>query len=59
MSVHQSHATRKYVDAAHAAGLRVIAWPPNTAAEMRAMMSLGVDFICTDRADILLRLLGR
>jgi len=59
VSVHQSHATREYVDAAHAARLRVIAWPPNTEAEMQAMMDLGVDFICTDRADILLRLLGR
>jgi len=59
ISVHQSHATRDYVDAAHAAGLLVIAWPPNTESEMQAMMELGVDFICTDRADILLRLLGR
>ncbi len=59
VSVHQDRATREYVDAAHAAGLHVIAWPPNTEAEMQAMMDLGVDFICTDRADILLRLLGR
>jgi glycerophosphoryl diester phosphodiesterase len=59
VSVHQAHATAAYVAEAHAAGLQVIAWPPNTEDEMRAMLALGVDFICTDRADILLRLLGR
>jgi glycerophosphoryl diester phosphodiesterase len=59
VSVHHRHATRDYVQAAHAAGLQVIAWPPNTEAEMQAAIDLGVDFLCTDRPDLLLRLLGR
>ena len=59
ISVHYGHATPEYVEAAHAAALKVIAWPPNTEATMQAMIDLGVDFICTDRADILLRVLGR
>jgi len=59
VSTHYSHATPRYVEAAHKAFLEVIAWPPNTEATMQAMIDLEVDLICTDRADILLRLLGR
>ena len=59
VSTHFSHATADFVEACHAAFLEVIAWPPNTEATMQAMIDLGVDYICTDRPDILLRLLGR
>ena len=59
VSAHHKHATAAYVAAAHAAGLQVIAWPPNTVPEMQAAIDLGVDFICTDRPDVLLKHLGR
>ncbi|MFP4056287.1 MAG: glycerophosphodiester phosphodiesterase [Candidatus Brocadiia bacterium] len=59
LSVHHRHATSDYIGAAHAAGLEVVVWPPNTEAEMEAMIDLGADLVCTDRPDILLRLLGR
>ena len=59
LSTHYSHATAELVDACHRAFLEIIAWPPNTEATMHAMIDLGVDYICTDRPDILLRLLGR
>lgn len=57
ISVHHTHCTAAYITAAHAAGLQVIAWPPNTVPEMQAAIDLGVDFICTDRPDILIELL--
>lgn len=59
ISCHFSHASAEFVEAAHRAFLEVIAWPPNTLATMQAMIDLGVDHICTDRPDLLLRLLGR
>ena len=59
VSAHYTHATPEFLAAAHAAFLKVIAWPPNTEATMQAMIDLGVDYICTDRADILMRVLGR
>jgi glycerophosphoryl diester phosphodiesterase len=39
----------------HAYGGRVIAWTINDAAEARRLMAIGVDGICTDRTDELLR----
>lgn len=59
VSVHHQHATKAYVEAAHAAGLEVIAWPPNTVPEMQAAIALGVDLICTDRPDVLIGYLKR
>ena len=59
VSAHHTHATAAFVGAAHDAGLEVIAWPPNTVADMQAAIDLGVDLICTDRPDILLQHLGR
>ena len=59
ISVNIRYATADYVRAAQSHGLLVIAWPPNTEEEMRRMLDLGVDMICTDRADLLLALLGR
>jgi glycerophosphoryl diester phosphodiesterase len=59
ISVHHEHATAQYVQAAHAAGLEVIAWPPNTVPEMQAAIALGVDLICTDRPDVLIEYLKK
>ena len=59
VSVHHTHLTREFVEAAHRAGLLVVTWTPNTEAEMLAAMEKGVDYVCTDRPDILLRILGR
>ena len=59
VSAHHRHLTRDYVDAAHAAGLEVIAWPPDTVPEMQAAIALGVDLLCTNRPDILLDYLKR
>jgi glycerophosphoryl diester phosphodiesterase len=43
--------TRESVERAHRAGAVVGAWTINTAAQMRAMIELGVDAIITDRPD--------
>ncbi len=59
VSVHHTHLTPEFVEAAHRAGLLVVTWTPNTEAEMLAAMEKGVDYVCTDRPDILLRILGR
>ena len=50
--------TRRFVEAAHARGVRVDAWTINDAAEMRRLLDLGVDGIMTDRPDVLARVLG-
>lgn len=51
--------TQAFVDAGHAQGLDVIAWPPNTPQEQEEAMSFGVDLICTDRPDVLIDVLRR
>ncbi len=53
ISAHIDSITQEFVDAAHEAGLEVIAWPPNTSEDQRRAAALGVDLICTDRPDIL------
>jgi glycerophosphoryl diester phosphodiesterase len=45
--------TRRFVEAAHARGVRVDAWTINEAREMRRLLDLGVDVIMTDRPAIL------
>ncbi len=47
------------VEAAHAAGLEVLAWNPDSWHEQQAMIALGVDGVSTNRPDILLENLGR
>ena len=42
-----------FVDAAHRAGLPVHVWTVNAAAEMTALLELGVDGIMTDRPSLL------
>ena len=41
--------TRELVDAAHAAGARVVPWTVNDAREMAALIELGIDGLVTDR----------
>lgn len=48
----------RLIDAAHRAGVEVHVWTVNDPERMRALVSLGVDGIITDRADLALRALG-
>ena len=45
--------TRRFVEAAHARGVRVDVWTINRADEMRRLLDLGVDVIMTDRPETL------
>ena len=49
--------TRRFLEAAHASGVRVDVWTINRADEMRRLLDLGVDVIMTDRPDTLARVL--
>lgn len=49
--------TRRFIDAAHAAGRQVHAWTINDPIEMALLLDLGVDGLITDRADLLRELL--
>jgi len=53
------HVDADLVRRAHERGLKIEAWNPDTEEEMRRMIDLGVDAICTNRPDILLQVLGR
>jgi glycerophosphoryl diester phosphodiesterase len=50
---HRLLVDRRYLAAAHRAGAAVHVWTVNDAAEMRALLDLGVDGLITDRADLL------
>ena len=52
ISCHIAKLSCEFVQEAHKNGLKVIAWPPNTVEEARKAIACGVDFICTDRPDI-------
>jgi len=45
--------TPRFLDAAHARGVRVEVWTINDPAKMRRLLNLGVDIIMTDRPDVL------
>jgi glycerophosphoryl diester phosphodiesterase len=45
--------TRRFVQAAHARGVRVDVWTINQASEMRRLLDLGADVIMTDRPETL------
>lgn len=48
----------EWVAEAHGEGLEVNVWTVNDEADMRYFVQLGVDYITTDRPEVLLRLLG-
>ena len=50
---HRSLVTPGFVDAAHAAGKRVLAWTVNDRDEARRLAALGVDGLCTDDVRLL------
>jgi glycerophosphoryl diester phosphodiesterase len=57
ISVQFTHLTREWVDAAHAAGLEIRGWNPDTRKEMERVLALGIDGLGSNRPDILLGLL--
>src|SRR6266849_7051447 len=57
ISVQFTHLTREWVEAAHAAGLEIRGWNPDTREEMEQTLALGVDGLGSNRPDILLDLL--
>lgn len=59
LGVNHRRQSRALVDAAHALGLSIRAWNPDTEPELQAMIDLGVDGIGSNRPDLLLGLLGR
>ncbi len=51
--------TRRFIDAAHARGVRVDAWTISGVDEMHRLLDLGVDVIITDRPATLAEVLRR
>ena len=49
--------SRRFLDAAHASGVRVDVWTINEADEMHRLLDLGVDVIMTDRPGLLAEVL--
>jgi glycerophosphoryl diester phosphodiesterase len=45
--------TRRFVEAAHARGVRIDAWTINDPAEMHRLLDLGVDVVMTDLPEAL------
>ncbi len=58
-SVRYLHLAHELLDAAHAAGLVVRAWCPDSEEDLRATLAWPVDGIATNRPDRLLAILGR
>jgi glycerophosphoryl diester phosphodiesterase len=57
ISIQFAHLTREWVEAAHAAGLEIRGWNPDTREEMERVLALGIDGLGSNRPDILLDLL--
>ena len=51
--------TRRFLDAAHACGLRVDVWTVDDPEDMRRLAGLGVDGLVTNRADLARELFPR
>jgi glycerophosphoryl diester phosphodiesterase len=51
--------SRAVIDSAHAEGLAIRAWNPDTEEDIRAMIALEPDGISSNRPDLVLELLGR
>jgi glycerophosphoryl diester phosphodiesterase len=49
--------SRRFLEAAHASGVRVDVWTINAADEMHRLLDLGVDVIMTDRPEVLAEVL--
>ncbi len=56
---HKKNITSKIVEKAHAIGIKVIVWTPDSKSDMKKLIKTGVDGITTNRPDILLSLLKR
>ncbi|MGV7223305.1 MAG: glycerophosphodiester phosphodiesterase family protein [Nitrospinales bacterium] len=56
---HNKKITSKIVEKAHAIGIKVIVWTPDSESEMKKLLKTGIDGITTNRPDILLSLLKR
>ena len=56
---HQKNITSKIVEKAHAIGIKVIVWTPDSKSDMNELIKTGVDGITTNRPDRLLSILKR
>jgi len=56
---HRKGMTSKIVEDAHAEGVKVVVWTPDSKFVMEELIQTGVDGITTNRPDILVSLLGR
>ena len=56
---HKKNITSTIVEKAHAMGIKVIVWTPDSKSDMEKLIKTGVDGIITNRPDILLSLLKR
>ena len=56
---HKKNITSKIVDEAHAAGIEVIVWTPDSKSDMKKLIKTSVNGITTNRPDRLLSLLKR
>ena len=56
---HKKNITSTIVEKAHALGIKVVVWTPDSKSDMDKLIKTGVDGITTNRPDILLSLLKR
>ena len=54
---HKKYLTSDTIKNAHSVGIKVIAWTPDKASDMKKLIEMGVDGITTNRPDILLSFL--
>ena len=59
LSIYFEGLTKEYVDLCHQGGITVSVWTPNSEADIKDMIRIGVDLIASDRPDIVLRALNR